>query len=154
VSGRKTAGFHLAVKRRPREWDQGEHLLYALHWPNLSSSRVLFTFVFVDHSPSCPGARAQVTLRPDEVHALAFRQSRKCPCCSSGASCSGEAEVERRHRTIGCHGEQKGKQLPAVFDCRVFRLGLPQPMVQAHPTDRIAKAHRRDECQKKVEQHA
>ena len=32
--------------------------------------------------------------------------------------------VERRlktNRTIGCHGEQKGKKLPAVFDCRIFR---------------------------------
>ena len=54
MSGGKTAGFHLAVKRRPREWDQGEHLLYAQHRPNLSGSRVLFTFVCVDHSPSCP----------------------------------------------------------------------------------------------------
>jgi len=54
VSGGKTAGFHLAVKRRPRERDQGEHLLYAQHRPNLSGSRVLFTFVCVDHSPSCP----------------------------------------------------------------------------------------------------
>jgi hypothetical protein len=53
VSGGKTAGFHLAVKRRPREWDQGEHLLYAQHWPNLCSGRVLFTFVFVEHSLSC-----------------------------------------------------------------------------------------------------
>ena len=72
MSGGKTAGFHFAVKRRPREWDQSEHLLYAQHRPNLSGSRVLFTFVFVDHSPCCPQRSRSGHLRPDEVRALAF----------------------------------------------------------------------------------
>jgi len=31
----------------------------------------------------------------------------------------------------------------------VRRLGLSQPMVQLHPVDPAAKAHRRDECQKR-----
>jgi hypothetical protein len=101
VSGGKTAGFHLAVKRRPREWDQGEHLLYAQHWPNISSSRVLFSFVFVDHSPSCP---QQLALRS--------------PYAEARPKWNGGYKLIVR---LGAHGEQKGKKLPAVVDCRNFR---------------------------------
>src|SRR6266478_5868759 len=81
VSGGKTAGFHLAVKRRPREWDQGEHLLYAQHRPNLSGSRVLFTFVCVDHSPSCPALALRSPCDPTSYTHLRVRQSRKCRTC-------------------------------------------------------------------------
>ena len=125
MSGGKTAGFHLAVKRRPREWDQGEHLLYAQHRPNLSGSRVLFTFVCVDHSPSCPQ-------RSRSGHPATRRATRTCVFANPenvGRVDHPEHHAQARPKwnggcklivRLGATAHKKERSCPR-FDCRIFR---------------------------------